>query len=97
MIIPSRVIDYTLRTGKFFFVIAVIVLALNHWNFKYFPEESITFLWIYLIINSLAVSAIIYRRYALKPTSKLCPYCNGSLQGKIVYTCPNCGELKPKK
>jgi len=97
VIIPNRVIEYSLKTGKYFFIISVIILALDHWNYKFFPEGMIIFLWLYLIINSFAVSRIIYRRYASKSTSKKCPYCNGSLQGKIIYNCPNCGDLEPKK
>jgi len=97
MKISSRVIDYSLRTGKYFFFIVVVLLALNHWGVKYVSDEIINFFWFYLLINAFAVSAIIYRRYAMKSTSNTCPYCKGELQAKMCYTCPNCGDLKPEK
>lgn len=95
--IPSTVIDYVLKTGKWAFVCSVLILALHNWAVLDISNIITNILWGYLIINTLGVASIIYRRYNLKSSVKKCPYCSGELRYKLVYICPNCGELKAEK
>ena len=98
MSIPPQLVDYILKSGKWVFVLVIVILSLNHWNFINISSTAmLDIMWGYLVLNSFGVAAIIYRRYSLKSSKDVCPYCKGELQQKITYTCPECGELKPEK
>lgn len=98
MNIPPLIVDWALKSGKWFFIINILLLSGDYWNFINISSTvMLDVMWGYLVINSIGVAAIIYRRYSLKSSKDICPYCKGELQQKITYTCPECGELKPEK
>ena len=97
MKIPPDFADYVLKSGQWFFVFDVILLALNSWDIFHIPDVWLNVMWVYLLLNTFAVATIIYRKYSLKSSNLICPYCKGQLKAKTLYVCPKCGELKPEK
>lgn len=88
-----------IRTGKWSLIIAIVIIALEHWkvfgfNLNQFPI-SIDWFYGYLLLNGGAAGPFAYLEHR-KVKPKICPQCDNPLHTIRSYSCPKCGNLQFK-
>jgi len=96
----SSILDFISRAGKWSFFIAIIVVASEHWgilNVSHLPATLIDALYVFILINGLALSPFLYLEKRARSTKKSCPKCGEPLEQLVEYRCPQCGRLHFEK
>lgn len=89
-----------LKTGKYAFVVAMLLVFFNYWDVIQLDKITgfVEFLHVYVLLNAFAAARLIYReKKARVSVDSICPQCKQSLETSVNYTCPNCGHLEFKK